>query len=180
MIIGLTGPYCAGKGEAAAYLKKKGFEYFSCSDEIRAILKEKGVEPTRDALIKEGNELRARYGADYLSMRIIRKIKKSSVVDSLRNVEEISALRKAGQFMLIGIDAPPKTRFERAKARGRLGEGETFESFMEKENREKSTKKKEQQLDLCMQQADYRIMNDSALEKLYKEIDEIINIELKK
>lgn len=180
MIIGLTGPYCAGKGEAAAYLIKKGFEFFSCSDEIRAVLKEKGVEPTREAMIKEGNELRQRYGADYLATRIIRRIKKSSVVDSIRNLSEIVALRKAGQFILIGIDAPPEVRFERAKQRGRIGEGETIAEFMEKENRERSTKQTEQQLDLCMEQADYKIINDSTLEKLYKEIDDIINEELKK
>jgi len=179
MIVGLTGAYCAGKGEAAAYLAKKGFEYFSCSDEIRSILKEKGVEPGRDAMIKEGNELRKKFGAGYLASRIARKLKKSGVVDSIRNVEEINVLRETGKFILVYIDAPPELRFERAKKRGRAGEGETFEEFMEKENRERSTEINEQQLDLCMEQADYKIMNDSSLEDLHRQIDGVINRELK-
>ena len=48
MIIGLTGKNASGKGEVASYLQKKGFIYYSLSDELREEAKEKNIEPTRE------------------------------------------------------------------------------------------------------------------------------------
>ena len=58
MIIGLTGANASGKGEAAGYLKSKGFAYYSLSDILREEAKLRGIEPSRENLIKLGNELR--------------------------------------------------------------------------------------------------------------------------
>ncbi len=55
MIIGLTGANASGKGEAASYLKSKGFEYYSLSDILREEAKRKKIEPLRENLIKRGN-----------------------------------------------------------------------------------------------------------------------------
>ena len=55
MIIGLTGSYCSGKDTVADYIvKNNGFTHFSLSDEIRLLMKEQGIEPTRENLIKFG------------------------------------------------------------------------------------------------------------------------------
>ncbi len=58
MIIGLVGRNAAGKGEAANYLKSKGFVYYSLSDAIREEAAKRGLEHSRDNLINLGNELR--------------------------------------------------------------------------------------------------------------------------
>ena len=44
MIIGLTGKNGSGKGEVAEFLKKRGYTYFSLSDEIREVMKEKKMK----------------------------------------------------------------------------------------------------------------------------------------
>ena len=66
MIIGLTGKNASGKGEVANYLKTKGFVYYSLSDVLREEATKRGLEHTRDNLINLGNELRKKYGANYL------------------------------------------------------------------------------------------------------------------
>ena len=48
MIIGLTGPNAAGKGEVARYLERRGFHYFSLSDEIRDEVRQRGLEISRE------------------------------------------------------------------------------------------------------------------------------------
>ncbi|MCJ7582348.1 MAG: AAA family ATPase, partial [Candidatus Aminicenantes bacterium] len=58
-IIGLTGTNGSGKGAAAEYFISKGYAFFSLSDVIREELKKDGCEPTRDNLIRKGNELRS-------------------------------------------------------------------------------------------------------------------------
>ena len=46
MIVGLTGTYAAGKGTVAEYLIGRGFQYYSLSDELRLLLREKGFITT--------------------------------------------------------------------------------------------------------------------------------------
>jgi len=75
MIIGLTGKNAAGKGEVAAYLKTKGFIYYSLSDVIREEAIKRNLDHSRDNLIKLGNELREKFGASYLAQQINNKIK---------------------------------------------------------------------------------------------------------
>ncbi|MBL7054739.1 AAA family ATPase [Candidatus Woesearchaeota archaeon] len=176
MIIGLTGRNASGKGEAAAYLEKKGFTYFSLSDELRVAAKEKEIEPVRENLIKLGNELRVRFGANYLAKRINDKIKDEGnfAIDSIRNLEEIKELRKNKDFVLLGIDAPVELRFKRSRERGRAGDAETLEQFKELEEKENLKNKTSQQLDECFNSADKVIINEDSLEDLHKKIDQVI------
>jgi len=177
MIIGLTGRNASGKGEAADYLKTKGFVYFSLSDELREEAKERGVETTRENMIKLGNQLRGEFGANYLARKINEKIdgKGNFVVDSIRNLEEIDELRKNKNFILVGVDAPVEVRFERAVERGRAGDAKTLEEFKELEQRENLKNKTGQQLDECLKAADKLIINDGSLDEFHKKIDQLIN-----
>ena len=79
MIIGLTGRNASGKGEAANYLKEKGFIYYSLSDVIREEATKRGLEHSRDILIKLGNELREKHGAGYLAEQISNKLKTKKI-----------------------------------------------------------------------------------------------------
>src|SRR3989338_1290539 len=108
MIIGLTGANASGKGEAAGYLKSKGFEYYSLSDILREEAKARGIELSRENLIKLGNELRTKNRPSILADLVIKNIKAKGnyVIDSIRNPFEVKALRKLSGFILIGIDAP--------------------------------------------------------------------------
>jgi dephospho-CoA kinase len=176
MIIGLTGANASGKGEAAEYLKSKGFEYYSLSDILREEAVLRGVEPSRENLIKLGNELREKNGPSALADMTVKKIKDKNnyVIDSIRNPFEIKALRKLNKFTLIGIDAPVKMRFSRAIARNRPGDPKTLEEFIEKEKKENINSSTNQQLENCLKAADKVIINDSTIEEFRGKIDVII------
>jgi len=178
MIIGLTGKNASGKGEAAEYLKKKGFEHHSLSDALREEAAAKGIEPTRDNLINLGNQLRKEFGAEYLAKKINKKIQASHledfVVDSIRNPHEIEELRKNRDFVLLAIDAPAELRFERLLKRGRLGDAATLEEFKKQEERENLKNDSNQQMDKCISMADKSIINDGALEQFHRKINELI------
>ena len=103
MILGLTGPNAAGKGEVARILVAGGFETFSLSDEIREELKARGREPTRDAMIDEGRRLRTEHGLDVLARRAVARFTHgvNQVVDSIRNPEEVRFLKTRPGFFLL-------------------------------------------------------------------------------
>ncbi len=179
MLIGLTGTNGAGKGEVAKYLREKGFNYFSLSDILREELNKKSLELSRKNLQNIGNQLRKKFGPGILAERTIKKIKDKSIIDSIRNPEEIRKLRefakKSGTvFFLLSVDAPIKLRFERLKERRTIESAETLEEFKKREQFEMGKEIHWQQIDTCMKMADYTIINDGTLEKLYKKINKIL------
>ena len=168
MIIGLTGPNASGKGEAALYIRSKGFSYRSLSDILREEAARLGIKPVRGELIKLGNKLRREKGASYLAQQAIEEFKngKDYVVDSIRNPSEIEELRKIQGFILIGIDASLEARFERGVRRKRPGDAETLKDFIEKEEKENKNNPDNQQLEKCLELADVTIVNDSTIKRL--------------
>ncbi len=173
-LIGLTGTNGAGKGEVASYLMKKGYAYVSLSDEIRAGLRRRGKESSRDHLIAAGNELRRRYGADILARRVMKKVKNRTVIDSIRNVSEVAFLRREDDFILVAVDAPIELRYARVRKRGRAESASTFEEFMAKEKEELSGGKSGQQLHRCLKLADVTIINDGTLAALHRRTEELL------
>lgn len=173
-LIGLTGTNGAGKGEVAAYLGRKGYAYFSLSDEIREELRKKGKEISRDSLIALGNSLRRRYGADILARRVAKKAKGKAVIDSIRNLREAAYLRRQGGFVLVAVDAPVELRYKRVKRRGRLESAATLEEFMTKEKKEMAGGKAEQQLGRVMARADFAIFNDGSLASLRQKVEALL------
>ncbi len=179
MFLGFTGPNASGKGEAIRYLvENKKFTAFSLSDVLRDEAKKRGLEPVRDNLIAIGNELRAKEGPGVLAKLAVMKIinMPQAVIDSIRNPYEIEELRRSlKDFKLIGINADVKVRFERAKKRGRQGDGETLEEFVKKEEKENSSDEKAQQLNKCLEMADIKVDNSGELFDLKKKLDKILN-----
>ncbi len=183
MIIGLTGKNAAGKGEAANYLKSKGFIYYSLSDVIREEATKRNVERSRENLIMIGNELRENFGPNYLAKQINIKIKnqlkknqkQNFVIDSIRSPFEAKELMKNKDFTLVGIDAPIETRFKRLLERNRLGDAKTLEGFKKQEERENLKSDTNQQLDATFGMAEEIISNSGALEELHTKIDDLLN-----
>jgi dephospho-CoA kinase len=170
-LVGLTGTNASGKGEAAAFFVAHGFAYFSQSDVIREELLRKGLEPTRDNLIREGNGLRQRFGPDILARRVLDKVTGDSIIDSIRNPSEIEYWRGQENFVLLAIDAPVEVRFQRAVSRGRDESAGSLEEFQAKENQEKTLDRKAQQLETCMQMADFTILNDGTLKEFHNKLE---------
>ena len=71
MLIGLTGRNASGKSTIVDWFSKKGLKTASCSDSIRTWLAAQNIEPTRDALIEGGRELRRQGGAGILAEMLL-------------------------------------------------------------------------------------------------------------
>ncbi len=179
MIVGLTGAFAAGKGTVAEYLIGKGFQYYSLSDELRLLLREKSISSTRENLQKAGNSLRAKYGAGFLAELIVRRLKgapsvQKSVVDGIRNLGEVEALSQLKDFYLVAVDSPVDIRYERARQRGSERDPKSFSVFLTQEKREMAGRGTEQQVAACMREASFTITNDGDYKKLYKQIEKAV------
>ncbi len=174
MNIGITGTNAAGKGTAAKFFIRRGYDYYSLSDELRAILKDQGIKITRDSLTFMGNDIRKEKGAGYLAERVIKKLKGEAVIDSIRNEGEVEAMRKLGKFVLIAIDAPIETRFKRAQERQRGEDHKSFEEFKEQEAEEMDGAQMQQHLGKLMDMADVTIQNDGSVDELYAKLEEVL------
>jgi dephospho-CoA kinase len=180
MILGLTGLNCSGKDSVADYLvENKGFIHFSLSDELRNILRAKGISPTRENLIAIGKKIRDTKGNQELAKRVLKRAGKNKdyVFTSIRHPDEIKKLRENKDFVLINVWAPARVRFGRSLRRNRPGDPKTFKSFLELEKKEFKTSGSAQQLKKCEAMARFRLKNDSDdLGKLHARIDRLLKI----
>ncbi len=178
MIIGLTGTYCAGKDTVADYMVGRlGFIHFSLSDEIRLLMKEEGIEPTRENLIIFGTNLRKRSGNAVLAESVMKKIEpgKNYCITSIRHSGEVEKFKTLKGFVLVSVDAPRELRFARMQTIKRPGDPQTLEKFTELENKEAGKSGSGQQVSLCCAMADIVFINDfDDMEKLYREIDGLL------
>ena len=177
MIIGLTGPNGAGKGEAAEFLKGQGFIYHSLSDVIRDEIKARGGEVTREKLIETGRKLRLTRGTGYLARVILKNLEvgQNYVIDSIRNPVEVEVLRTDESFSLISITASPEIRFERIRNRGREADPQTLEEFNALEEAEASNPREEgQRLLDTGALADFTIENNEGLESLHRVLGSLV------
>jgi dephospho-CoA kinase len=182
MIIGITGFLAAGKEEVSRILiEKYGFKKLGFGDAVREETAKQGIAITRENLQKIGDEMRIKYGGNYWLNRLLEKagkdVEKDYVFEGIRNPSEIEALKKIKDFFLIGIDAPFETRAARTmhKQRNRKEDEVTLEEFrVLDENDKQGQSGLGQQTQKCFNQADYKIMNDGALEKLEIKVREIM------
>lgn len=181
MIIGITGHYCAGKDEMAEYLEQKQFFHISLSEILREKIRAQKKKPTRDNLIKYGNELRRKQGHGIIARLAMQQMEpnKNYTITSIRNPTEVEVLKTRKDFILVKVEAPIKERFERMKARirekNREDDIQTFEEFKQKEQQEQSENPESQQVHKCMEMADVTIINNRDLMTFYKKIDRFLN-----
>lgn len=180
MILGITGTIRSGKDTAANYLVSKDFTHYSLSDYIRKVVREQGLDQTdRKVLQTAANNLRTVNGPGYLAEKALESFlpEMDYVVSSIRNPSEIQVLKRDRGFALISIDAPLEDRYKRALLVGDK-KFQTFEEFVESEQREKSDNPNGQQLHTCMDMADYYIFNPGtgteSLRRLEQKIDELL------
>lgn len=166
LVIGLTGPNGAGKGEIAAMLRDSGYAYLSLSDLVREEARRRGLEPVRENLIRVGRDLRREHGSGVLARRARERIEAPCVVDSVRNPGEVAQLRELDEFFLIGVTADARTRFARMQDRGRPGDAQTLEEFLERERIEDSDDEEGQRAGATLALADLVLRNDDTLEVL--------------
>lgn len=187
MIIGLCGRVCAGKETLTGFLREKGFVYLVSSDLINEELEKRGLDITRKNQQDVADELRKKHGVGVLMSMFLDKIEKQGrgnyIIDSLRNSGEAVFLReKIKDFVLIGIDASQKTRFERILKRGKPSDPKIWEEFLKMDARDNfdASNPMGQQTGKLLEMSDFVIVNDGDLNDSMKQTEEIWNkIELK-
>ena len=178
MILGISGTNGSGKSEVVRYLEARSFYPYSLSDVIREVLRERGVEETRERMIETGNEIRAARGAGGLALVLADRLlpDRNYVIDSIRHPAEVEVLRsRTGNFRLIWVTADDATRLGRIRARGRSGDPRSLEELCEVEARELgSDDPSAQQLLAVRDLADFTVENDGSLEALQAKVQEIL------
>jgi len=178
MIVGITGTNGSGKGEVAEYLKTRGFTHYSVREYLIYELEKRGQKPTREHLVLIANQLRARHGPSYIVEQLYDlAVQKGgdAIIESIRTVGEIEALRKKEGFVLFAIDAEPHLRYARINERKASTDLITYEEFLEQEKNEMySTDENKQNLSACIERADHRIKNDGTKKELHARIAGIL------
>jgi dephospho-CoA kinase len=174
LVLGITGPNAAGKGEVSAHLMTRGFDVHSLSDIVREEAAARNLPPEREHLIRIGTLLREQGGLGVLAERLIPRLGARDVVDSIRNPAEVAALRRVPGFVLVGVDAPAELRFARSRSRARPGDPESFAEFLARERQENSANPAGQQLTATFTLADRVLENSGDLNALHVEIDELL------
>jgi dephospho-CoA kinase len=113
-------------------------------------------------------------GADFLAQQVMKKVEGKAVIDSIRNPEEVRFLKSKKNFILLAIDADVELRYERVKKRGRDESAATLQEFIEKEDEEKTTNPTQQQLHICLEMADFTVLNEGSLEDLYNKLEKFL------
>lgn len=175
LVLGLTGPNAAGKGEVSSLLARRGFKVHSLSDIVRDEARARGVPPERAHLIEIGNLMRREGGPGVLAERLLPRLHGRDVVDSIRNPSEVEALRTLRRFVLIGVEAPAEVRYERSRMRARAGDPESFEEFLARERQENSADPSGQQLRATFALADRVLVNDGDLSALTERVDALLS-----
>lgn len=178
-IIGITGTLGAGKGTIVDYLTTHhGFKHFSVRGYLINIIKTRGEEVNRDSLTHTANELRAQNSPSFIAEELYKEAIQSGnncIIESIRTVGEVNALKAKGNFYLFSVDTDRKIRYERIVKRASETDQISFETFSANEDREmNSTDPNKQNLSACMQLADYHFTNNGTFEELYRQVDQAI------
>ena len=177
MIIGVTGLMGSGKGAVADILIEKGFVKLGHSESIDEELQRRGLACTRENQVAVANEMRQKQGSDYLAKKLLEKIEptKNYVIEGFRNVAEIEVFRNRPDFILIGVAAGRKRRFEWLRIRDRLGDPKTKEEFEKVEKRDFLQQAPYgQQNALCFALAERYFLNEGNFEELKKQVEEFL------
>jgi dCMP deaminase len=180
MIVGITGTIGAGKGTVVDILKEKGFTHFSARALLIEEIEKRNLPVNRDSMVLVGNELRSKYGPGYIAEELFSRAQKiggDCVIESLRTVGEIEALRKKGTFILLAVDADAKIRYERILGRKTVTDDISFEKFKADEEREFANNDSSMQnIGACMKLADYTLDNNTTIDDFKKKTEEIIKL----
>jgi len=178
MLLGVTGRNASGKTTIIEWFETQGWQRASCSDAIRAWLRERGDEITRETLTQGGRTLRREGGAGVLAEMLLTSMEPDTnyIVDSIRTPEEVEAFRIRSDFLLIEVYAPACVRWQRMQARGRAGDPQTEAEFMAQEEAEAVAEDSAgQALNATAELADIVISNDNDSENLHSNLTVLLN-----
>ncbi|HET58259.1 MAG TPA: hypothetical protein ENN35_07455 [Deltaproteobacteria bacterium] len=177
-IIGSVGKNGSGKDEVLKHIRTAyGIPFYSTGDMVREIAAREGIEPTRENL----GAISKRYFDDMgegcfirlLADRIRDEHPTAVGISGVRSLADVTVLKSVfgGDCVLVNVEVSySRLRFERLAGRGEERDPESFEQFLEQENREEELFHIEEAQDM----ADFTILNNGTLDDLHEAIDHLI------
>jgi len=176
IILGLAGEMGSGKGTIAKYVVEKyNGSSHRFSTVLRDILDRLHLEQSRTNFAKLSLILREHFGEDILASVIFHDTKDDAnaivAIDGIRRHEDIVHLRKLPHFKLVYVEANLEKCYERVVHRGENTDDlkKTFDEFRRDHALETELGIKE-----LKEASDFVITNNSTLEDLYQQVDDII------
>lgn len=174
VVIILVGLARSGKDTAADYIERRfGFTKYIFSSILADLLKEKKLNPTKEAMLELGSMLRTQEGMDAVAKRLDKKIKEKDNVLLVgpRSIEEIDYFKQRFPNMkIIKIVAGKDVRFER---RSDL-DPQTEKEFYHRDESDVEKKGMQRVLDA----AQLQMNNFGTLEEFRKEVDSVMQLVL--
>lgn len=184
-VVAIVGMCGAGKSVVADFFVKNSFSFIRFGQITLDVCKERGVSgEAEEKKIRE--ELRKKHGMAAFALLNIPKIDdllnsgKSVVVDGLYSWSEYKVLKEkyGDDFLVLAVYAPPNFRYQRLSGRFNVKQDKDIRfrpltvaeakrrDYAEIENIEKGGP---------IAMADYTLINDGDLDKLYSQIDIFLN-----
>ena len=176
-IIAFVGLPLSGKSTASKIAEEIGIPVVVMGDVVREEVKRRGLELTDENAGRIASELREKEGMDAIAKRCVPKIRKKLeekgivVIDGIRGIAEVERFKKefGEDFILINIEAPIETRFERAIRRKRKDDIKTIEELKRRDERELSWG-----MGKAMRIADITVENTGNIEEFEEKIRDLI------
>lgn len=141
-VIAIVGMPGAGKGVVSKAASSRGIPVLVCGDVVREETEKRGLAPTPENTGKVMLAIRQEEGPGVVAERLIPRIGSFTaplvVVEGVRSMAEVEALRRSHTVVTVAVHASPKTRYERLVARGRSDDPKSWEEFAERDARELS------------------------------------------
>jgi hypothetical protein len=141
-------------------------------------IEKRALPINRDSMVLVANDLRAQHGASYIVEQLYEQAKlsqKDTIIESIRAVGEVEALKNKERFYLFAIDAEPKIRYERVVLRGSETDKISYDEFISNEEREMQNEDpSKQNIAKCIQLADFVFTNNGTFEALHNQIEQTI------
>ena len=139
-IIAVVGMPGSGKAIVSRVASSRGIPVLVCGDVVREETKRRGLAPTPENTGKVMLAIRQEEGPAVVAKSLILKIASSNaplvVVEGVRSMAEVEALRRNHMVVVVAVHASPKTRYERLAARGRSDDPKSWEEFADRDARE--------------------------------------------
>ncbi len=168
-IVGLPG---SGKTTAIEAISDLGI-VVTMGNVVRNEAKRRNIESSGSNLGKIAEELRKNDGPGIIAKKCVDLImkKKDNIIfiDGIRSLAEVSIFRKFWKFPIIAIIVDEKKRLRRLFKRSRSDDPKDLEELKERDNRELKFG-----LDEVIEEADYKINNNSTVDDLKKKAREVV------